>query len=186
MIHALARRLDPPRPKQRLEAQHHPGAVLDQIEIQPRQLLERGPVRTAVIHRAQAAASQPLGELVGIDLVALVPRLPLPPPIAHHHPIDQGHQQIVQPLGLRAFLKGDVDRAAHAAEELHDRRRLRRQDGPGDQPPGVLPDGCDGGCLMHVQRHMFGGAFHESRSLLRSMAIRHLHGSSKGRALNMR
>jgi hypothetical protein len=40
-------------------------------------------------------------------------------------------------------------------------------------------------CLMHVQRDILRRPFHESRSLLWAMGLRQLHGSSKGRALNM-
>jgi hypothetical protein len=39
---------------------------------------------------------------------------------------------------------------------------------------------------MHVQPDILGGPFPESRSLPRSMVIRHLHDTRKGRALNMR
>jgi hypothetical protein len=40
---------------------------------------------------------------------------------------------------------------------------------------------------MHIQRDILGGPFHESRSLLLgSMGLRRFHGSSKGRAFNMR
>jgi hypothetical protein len=58
--------------------------------------------------------------------------------------------------------------SAKAAEELREQDRRQR------------------GCLMHIERDILGGAFHESRSLLWSTDLRQLHGSSKGRALNMR
>jgi len=143
-------------------------------------------IASAVIHRAQAAAAQPVGQLIDVDPVPLVALLALPPPIAHDDAIHAGREEIVQPLRLGPFLEGDVNRAPHAAEELHERRCFRRQDAARDHAAAVLADRGQGGCLMHVQRHMFGGLFHESRSLLGSMRSRHFHGSSKGRALNMR
>ncbi len=65
------------------------------------------------------------------------------------------------------------------------------------QPAGPAPDRLvtaaeaaavlgDRGCLVHVQRHILGCPFHESRSLLWTTGLGRLHGSSKGRALNMR
>jgi hypothetical protein len=39
---------------------------------------------------------------------------------------------------------------------------------------------------MDIQPHILCCAFHESRSLLWSTGLGRLHGSSKGRALNMR
>ena len=139
-----------------------------------------------VIDRAQPAAPQLFGEFVGIDLIALVSLPGLAPSIAHDDLIDEGGEQFVKPLRLGAFLEGDVNRAPQAAEELHDRRCFRRQDAARDHAPAVFADRGQSGCLMHVQRHMFGAAFHEGRSLLRSTGLRHLHGSGKGRALNMR
>ena len=186
MIHPFAGRPDAPGPEQCLQPEHDARGVLDQVLIAPGQLLQRRPVRAAVIHRAQTAAAQPLGQRIDVDLVPLVALLPLPPPIAHDDAIHERREQIVQPLRLGPFLKDDVDRAPHAAEELHDRWCLRRQDAPRDHAPAVFPDRGQGGCLMHVQRHMFGAAFHESRSLLGSMGLGRLHGSNKGRALNMR
>jgi hypothetical protein len=139
-----------------------------------------------VKHRPQAAAPEQLGQLVGIHLVALVAVAGPSPLIAHDDPIDERGHQPVQPLRLGPFLKGDVHAAAHAAEELDERWRLRGQDRPRDHPPAVVPDRGHRHCLMDVQRHILRRPFHESRSLLWAMGLRHLHGSSKGRALNMR
>jgi hypothetical protein len=48
-------------------------------------------------------------------------------------------EQVVPPLRLRAFLEGDVHRAAHAGEELRQRRLLRREHAPGDDLAAGLP-----------------------------------------------
>jgi hypothetical protein len=58
----------------------------------------------------------------------------------------------------------DVDGAAHRAEELEECSLLGRHDAARDDAPAFLPDGGDGGCLVHVQCDILGGAFHESRS----------------------
>jgi hypothetical protein len=139
-----------------------------------------------VIDRAQAAAPQQLRQPVGIHLVALVPLPGLPPPIADDDSINERRDQIVQPLRLGPFLKGDVHGAAHAAEELPDRGALRRQHAPGNHAAALLSHRRDGACLVDIERDILGGPFHESRSLLWSTGPRRLHGSSKGRALNMR
>jgi len=139
-----------------------------------------------VIHRAQAPASEQLGQLVGIDLIALVPVPGLPPLIAHDYPIDERGHEFVQPLRLGPFLKGDVHGAAHPTEELDDRRPRGRQDGPREHVPALFPYRGHRRCLMDVQRDILRRPFHESRSLLWAMGLRQLHGSTKGRALNMR
>ena len=51
VVDALARRLDPAGPEQRLQPQHHPGRVLDHTLIGPSELLQRGPMRAPVIDR---------------------------------------------------------------------------------------------------------------------------------------
>jgi hypothetical protein len=71
-----------------------------------------------VIHCTQPAAPEPLRQLVGINMIALIPLPGLAPPIAHDHPIHQGDQQIVHPLRLGPFLKRDVNRPAHAARAI--------------------------------------------------------------------
>jgi len=146
-----------------------------------------GVVRAAVIDRPQPAPPEQLGQLVGIDLIALVPVPGRPPPIADDDPMDERRDQVVQPLRLGPFFERDVNRAAQTAEKLDDRGPVRLQDAPGQHPPALLPDRGHGRCLMHVERDILGGPCHESRSLLLgSMGLGRLHGSSKGRALNMR
>ncbi len=64
----------------------------------------------AVIDRSQAAAPELLGQLVGIDQVAFVAAAAaLPVLIADKDVRHQRGDQIVQPLGLGAFFKGDVN-----------------------------------------------------------------------------
>ena len=82
-------------------------------------------MRTVVTDRAQAPATQEVRQLIGTDLIALVPLLGRAAAIADEHAIDHRPQQVVEPLRLRAFLERDMNRAAHAAEELHERHRLR-------------------------------------------------------------
>ena len=48
-----------------------------------------------MINRAQPAAAELLGELVGIDLIGVVPLPRCPPPIADDDPIHQRRQQVV-------------------------------------------------------------------------------------------
>jgi hypothetical protein len=79
-----------------------------------------------VIDRPQSVAPQQLGQAVCVHLVTLVPLPGLPPPIADEHLSDQRRDEIVQPLGLRPFLEGHVNRSPHAPEELGDRTVLRR------------------------------------------------------------
>ena len=104
-------------------------------------------------------------ELVGILLVRLVATR-LPAPIAHDDLIGHRREQVMQPLGLSAFLERHVNGAAHTAEELGDRQRLGRQDGTRDHAAAVLPNRRDGRCLMYVQRHILRRPFHEGRSLV--------------------
>ncbi|MEK7668310.1 MAG: hypothetical protein AAB409_06650, partial [Gemmatimonadota bacterium] len=168
--------------EQRLEAEHHPRCVLDQVPVRAGELLQRGALGAAVIDRPQPAASEQLGELVGIDLIPLVPPSGLPPPVAHEDPSDERGEQIVQPLRLGPFLQGDVHGTAHPAEELDDRRLGRRHNGPRDHPPAFLPHRSHGGCLVHIQRDILRRSLPESPSLLWSTGLGRLHGSSKGRA----
>jgi len=171
---------------QRLQPEHHARPVFDQIPVGGGELRERGLGWAAVIDRAQPAAPEQLGQLIRIDLVALVAVAGPSPLIAHDDPIDERGHELVQPLRLGPFLKDDVHSAAHAAEELDERRRLRRHDGPRDHPSVFLPDRGHRHCLVDVQRDILGGPFRESRSLLWSTGLGRLHDSSKGRALNMR
>ena len=50
----------------------------------------------------------------------------------------------------------------------------------------VLQDRCHRGCLVHVPRHILGGPFHESRSLLWATDLVRLVANSGGRAPNMK
>ena len=87
-------------------------------------------------------------------------------PIADDDAIDERRDQVVQPLGLRPFLKGDMHTTAHATDERNERQLLRRQDAPRDHPAARFPHRGDRGCLVDVQRDILRGPFHESRSLL--------------------
>jgi hypothetical protein len=71
-------------------------------------------------------------------------------------------------LGLGALLEGDVHRATHALKEVGQRSTLGGQDRSGDHPPAPVPDGSDGGCLVHVEPNILGSPLHESRSLVLS------------------
>jgi len=139
-----------------------------------------------VIDRAQIPHLEPARQLVGVDPVRLVAPASLAPAVADNHPIRNGHEQIVQPLRLRAFLEGDVDGAPHAAEELRDRCGIGWQDRPRDHATGLRADRGHRRCLMDVQRHIFRRSLHEGRSLLRVIGLGQLDGSTRGRALNMR
>ena len=75
----------------------------------------------------------------------------LAPSIAHQNAVDNGREQIVQPLRLRAFLERDVNGAAHAAEALDDRARVGRDDRARDHAPGLLAHGGHRGCLVHIE-----------------------------------
>ena len=139
-----------------------------------------------MIDHAQPAAAELLGQLIGIDLIGLVPLPRRCAAIADYDSIHQRRQQVVQPLGLGAFLEGDMHRAAHPAHELRDRAAVGRQHAPRDHPSALFPHRRTRSCLVHVQRDILGSPFHESRSLLWSTGLGRLHGNSKGRALNMR
>jgi len=143
-------------------------------------------VRAPVIDRAQPAAPQQVGHLIRIDVVALVALSGLPAPIADDDPIGERGDQVVQPLRPGSLLEHHVEGPAHSAQELHDRRPIRRQHAPGDHPPAVRPHRGHRGCLMDVQRDILRTPFHESRSLLWSTGLGRLHGSNMGCALNMR
>jgi hypothetical protein len=81
-----------------------------------------------------------MGELVGIDLVALVAEPVLLAAVADEEAIDPRQEEVVQPLGLRALLEGQVDRAARPPEELEQRLLLRGQDRASDHPSTLLPN----------------------------------------------
>jgi hypothetical protein len=70
--------------------------------------------------------------------------------------VDDGHEEIVEPLRLCALLERDVDRPTHAAEVVDDRRGLRREDCSCDHAAALLADGCDGGCLVDIERDILG------------------------------
>jgi hypothetical protein len=172
--------------EQRFQPEHHARGVLDQILVSAGQLLQRCVVSTPVIDRAQPAAAEELGELVGIDLIPLVPLPRRPAPITDDDPMHQRRQDVVQPLRLGPFLEGHVHRAAHPADKLREGRTVGRQHAPGDHPPALLPHRGHRSCLVDVQRDILDCPFHESRSLLWTTGLGQLHGSSKGRTLNMR
>ncbi len=140
-----------------------------------------------MIDGAEPATAQRLRESIGIGRIARGAAAGVPAPIAPEHPVHQRAQELVHPLGLGALLQGDVHRPAHAADELGKREALGRQHAPGDHPAAGLAHRGHGACLVDVQPDILGRPCHESRSWLRwSMRRGRLHGSSKGRALNMR
>ena len=139
-----------------------------------------------MIDRAQRAAAQQLGEVVGIDLIPLVALARRPAPIADDHSIHERRQQLVQPLRLGAFLEGDMPSPAHPADELREGAAVRRQHAARNHSPALLPHRRHRSCLVHVERDILRGPFHESHSLLGTTGLGRLYGSSKGRALNMR
>jgi hypothetical protein len=136
--------------------------------------------------RPQPTTAQQLSELIGIDLIARVPLPRRPAPIADDDPSHEWRQQVVQPLRLGAFLEGAVYRPAHPADELGDRPAVGGQHAPRDHAAVVRPHRRHRSCLGDVRRHILGGPFHESRSLLWATGLGRRHGNSKGRALNMR
>jgi hypothetical protein len=119
-----------------------------------------------VIHRAQIVAPQPVHELLGVVPVALVPALPFAAAIADHHARDPSHEQVVEPLRLRALLERHLDGATHPAHQLEQRRRLGRHDTPRDHTPSVVADHGHRRCLVHIESDILGCLLHESRSLL--------------------
>ncbi len=121
----------------------------------------------AVIDRPQAAASQLLGQLVGIGQVVFVGVPALPAPIADDDARHQRGDQIVQPLRLGPFFESDVNRTTHAAKEFDERRGFRGHDRASDDASAFFPDRGDRACLMDVEPNILCSPFHESRSLLR-------------------
>jgi len=119
-----------------------------------------------VVYRPEVTLQQSAGELIRIHLAGLVAAPALTPPVADEDPVRDRHQEVVQPLSLRALLEGDVHRASHAAEELDQRRRVRRQDAPGDHAPALLTDRSHGRCLMDIECHILTRPLHEGRSLV--------------------
>jgi hypothetical protein len=161
--------------------------ILDQVQVRSGQLLERHPMRAVVIEAAEPTAEQVIGEPLGVPVVSLVALLLLAPPIAHHHPGDPRLQQVIEPLRLGAFLEGDVHRATNAAEELDDRLLLRGKDASRQHTATLLSHCRHRACLVNIQPNILRRALHESRSSVGSMVRpRRLHGTIKGRALNMR
>jgi hypothetical protein len=75
-----------------------------------------------VIDRAERALAQQAREQIGVALIRFVPERRLPAAVADDHPIDDGHEQVVQPLRLRAFLERDLPGAPHPSEHLQERR----------------------------------------------------------------
>jgi transposase len=69
-------------------------------------------------------------------------------------------------------VQSDVDRATHAQEERHQRRRLGRQQTPGDHPPALLAHRGDRGCLVHIETDILRAPLHEGRSLVCAIRIR--------------
>jgi hypothetical protein len=144
-------------------------------------------IAAAVVDGPQIPDEEPARELVGVHLVGLVARPPaLAAAVADDHPVRDGDQGIMQPLRLGAFLERDVNRAPHAMKELDQRSGLRGYESSGDHAPAPFPDRHHGRCLMHVESDILGRPLHEGRSLVWSMGLPQIHGSTKGRALNMR
>jgi hypothetical protein len=77
-----------------------------------------------MVDRLQSAHAQPIGELVGVDAVALVLRLAPTSHIADHNALGVIDQQIVQPLRVRPLLEGHVHARAGALDQRQDRLRL--------------------------------------------------------------
>ena len=78
-----------------------------------------------------------------------------------------------------------MDGPAHPAEELDERVCVGGKKRSGDHLARFLLRRRQRGCLMDIEPDILRSPFPESRSLLWSMVPRHLHGSSKGRALIM-
>jgi len=81
----------------------------------------------------------------------LISLLLFPAAIAHDDAMHHGPQQIMEPLRLRAFLEGDVNRPPHAPEVLHQRGCLRRQHAAREHTPAFLAHRRHCSCLMHVE-----------------------------------
>jgi hypothetical protein len=65
-----------------LEAEHHPSGVLHQVAIGAGELLEGGVGRTPGMDGAQRPAPEQFRELIGIDVVPLVPAAGPAPAVA--------------------------------------------------------------------------------------------------------
>jgi hypothetical protein len=70
-VHAPAGDRDRARPEERLQPQHHPRGVLDEIRVRPRQLAQRRALRAPVVDRPEVTAEQPPGEHIRVDHVGL-------------------------------------------------------------------------------------------------------------------
>jgi hypothetical protein len=79
-----------------------------------------------VIHGPEPAAAEQVRELVGVGLVGLVARRGGATPVTNEDAIDRGGEEVMPPLGLRAFLEGDVDRPPQPADVLEQRGGLGR------------------------------------------------------------
>ena len=153
--------------KERLQPRHDAGAVLDQIDVQASELFElRALWHGGVIHRAHRIALQCGRELLGVVPITLVGRPPHLAPIAYDDARDQGNEQIVEPLRLRAFFEGHVHTATDAAEEFRERHRIRRHDRARDHTRTLLAHNENGGILVHIEPRILRRPFHESRSWL--------------------
>jgi hypothetical protein len=84
----------------------------------------------AMIDRPQLAAPEPGRQLIGVHPIALVAAALVAVAVTDHYPVDQRDQEFMEPLRLGLFLKRDVDRPPHPAEEIGQRRGLGRDDGP--------------------------------------------------------
>jgi len=106
-----------------------------------------------------------IGNIVGSNIAHGLLLVALAALIADDDARHQRRDQIVQPLGLGPFLKGDVNRAAHAAEELDKRRSFRRHDRARDDASPFLADRGHRACLMDVEPDILGRPLHECHSL---------------------
>jgi hypothetical protein len=109
-INRPTRRPDGASAEERLDAQHDPSRVLDKAVVATHQLLEHQHARRAVVDRLQRPDPQQLGQLLGVDAIALVRQLALTADVADHHPLNVRLQQVVQPLGLSPFSKATSTR----------------------------------------------------------------------------
>ena len=185
-VNRATRRPDCACTKKRFDAQHGPRRILDQTVVVAHELLEGKHARGAVIYGLQRPDTQPLGQLLGVDAVALVGELALAADVADHDPLGMRLQQVVQPLGLRSFLERHVDPRPGPSHERQDRPRLRRHRRSHRDRPALVPYARHDRCLMHVHSEILNRlVFHGSRPFLscdfwRNQTYR------KGRAFNMR
>jgi hypothetical protein len=122
-------------------------------------------VTTAVVDGPEVTGEKPLREPVGVHLVRFVAAR-FTASIAYDHAIGYGHQQVMQPLALGAFLNYNMNRTAHAPDKLDEHTRLGGQNAPGDHAAALLANCRHGCCLMNVERHILGRPLHEGRSLV--------------------